>query len=563
MVKCNCTNLFMVLPTSHQSEISNVHPVAYFCAEYGFDAQVPMYAGGLGILAGDTIKQAADSDFPMVGVGLLSRGFSMKQRITPDGMQVDEDWFFDPRSQGLENVYLDDMPLFIKVHLTEVDVWLRCWKKTFNNGVVLYLLDSETDQNHLPERSLTQVLYCGTKELQIKQQLLLGIGGVKLLTALGIQPSIYHLQEGRPAFLHWQLIRQLMDNHKIDYESARKLAKEKTVYTNHTLVAAGNQSYSMDLLRVLAKYYAEKMKISIDELLKQGIDDDPQQFSVTRFALNVSRKASGVSQLHTKLSQESWPEYHWTNVTNGVHFPTWQSVNISNKKNSPNELWEAHNQEKFGLAQFVQQQTGYWFDPNRLVLTWARRLAGYKQLTMLFTDIKRLSTIVKNSERPVQILVSGKAHQGDTQGKQLLKEIIGYMQTELSGHALFVPNYNITVAQSLVRGSDVWLNTPIHGLEACGTSGMKACSNGVLQCTVPDGWAAEVDWSGLGWALTPNFAAENLYDLLEKEIIALYYNRNSEGRPEKWVEMMQRTIEMSYRFSAERMLKEYQTNLYS
>lgn len=552
----------MVVPAHSPIEISSVHPVAYFCAEYGLDPNLPIYAGGLGILAGDTLKQAADNNFPLVAVGLLNRGFSMRQFITPEGDQVDQDWLFDPRSVGLENVFLDENPLFIKVHLTEVTVWLRCWKKTLHNGVILYLLDSDTDQNHLPERGLTQVLYCGTKELQLKQQLLLGIGGVKLLTALGIQPSIYHLQEGRPAFVHWQLIRELMDNHKIDYESARRLAIDKTVYTNHTLVAAGNQSYSMDLLRVLAKYYADKMHITLDELLRQGIDGDQSQFSVTRFALNVARKASGVSELHTKLSQENWPEYNWTNVTNGVHFPTWQSQQVAQMQNSPEDLWHAHNNEKANLAHFVQQQTGYTYDPNRFVISWARRLAGYKQMNMLFTDIKRLEQIVKNSERPVQILMAGKAHQGDSAGKAMLKEIIGYMQRELSGYALFVPNYNIAVAQALVKGSDIWLNTPIYGQEACGTSGMKACSNGVLQCTVPDGWAAEVDWSGLGWALTPNFTEENLYDLLEKEVIPQYYNRNARGLPEKWIEMMQKTITLSNRFSADRMLREYVSNLY-
>lgn len=553
----------MVEPVHFTSEISAVHPVAYLCAEYGLDPNLPIYAGGLGILAGDTLKQAADSNFPMVAVGLLSRGFSMRQVITPNGEQVDEDWLFDPLSVGLEHVYLDGNPLFIKVHLTELDVWLRCWKKTLPNGVVLYLLDSDTDQNQLPERSLTQVLYCGTKELQLKQQLLLGIGGVKLLTKLGIQPALFHLQEGRPAFLHWQLIRELMDHHKIDYESARKLAKDKTVYTNHTLIAAGNQSYSMDLLRVLARYYADKMRISIDELLKQGIDTDTSQFSVTRFALNVSHKASGVSSLHTKLSKENWPEYNWVNITNGVHLPTWQSAQISEKQNSPEELWQAHNHEKHALAQFVQQQTGYWFDPNRLVITWSRRLAGYKQMDMLFKDITRLVSIVRNQDRPVQILMAGKAHQGDSAGKALLQKIIGYMQRELSGHALFVPNYNIAVAQALTRGSDVWLNTPIYGQEACGTSGMKAVSNGVLQCTVPDGWAAEVDWTGKGWALTPNFTEENLYDLLEKEIIPCFYDRTAAGVPTKWVSMMQKTVALSSQYSTDRMLKEYMSNLYS
>lgn len=551
------------MPASYNvPSISAAHPVAYFCAEYGFDTNLPIYAGGLGILAGDTLKQAADDSFPLVGVGLLYRGYGMRQRITEDGEQIDEDWLFDPLSQGLEHVYLDDMPLFIKVHLSEVDVWLRCWKKTFSNGVVLYLLDSETDQNQLTERSITQVLYSGTQESQLKQQLLLGIGGVKLLTALGIHPSLYHVNEGRPAFLHWQLIRQLMDTHRITYESARQLAIERTVYTNHTLVAAGNQGYEMDLLKILSRYYAEKMGITVEELLRPGIDVDPNIFAITRFALNVSRKASGVSALHTKLSEEYWPRYHWTNVTNGAHYPTWKSQLLNDDVTKDSErLWNAHTKEKENLVAYVQQLTGYGYDPTRLVITWARRLAGYKQVNALFDDLERLRHILKKKNQNVQLLIAGKAHQGDTQGKAVLKEIIGYMQRELSGNALFLPNYNIETAQHLVKGSDLWLNTPQIGKEACGTSGMKASANGVLQCSIPDGWIAEVKLDGMGWALPPKDLSTELYTLLEDTVVPMFYEREN-NLPKAWIERMQKTIAMSDQFSAQRMLKEYQEKLY-
>ncbi|PIY79861.1 MAG: hypothetical protein COY81_00015 [Candidatus Pacebacteria bacterium CG_4_10_14_0_8_um_filter_43_12] len=542
--------------------ISSTHPVAYFCAEFGFDPNLPIYAGGLGILAGDTLKQAAESSFPMIGVGLLYRGYSMRQKITAEGDQYDEDWLFDPKSAGLDNVYVDDMPLFIKVHLTEIDIWLRCWKKTFDNGVVLYLLDSETDQNQLPERSITQILYSGTQEAQLKQQLLLGIGGIKLLTALGIHPSLYHINEGRPAFLHWQLIRELMDTHRVTYESARELAIEKTVYTNHTLVDAGNQGYPMDLLKMYSKYYANKMGITVEELLKAGIDVDPAIFAITRFALNVSRKASGVSQLHTKLSEEYWPRYHWTNVTNGVHFKTWQSPLLTQTTvDSPSNLWQAHASEKENLLHFVQAQTGFGYDLNRFVIAWARRIAGYKQLNVVFEDVERLRRLLKDKDRPAQLLIAGKAHQGDPIGKKLLKDIIGYMQRELSGNALFIPNYNIAVTQNLVRGSDLWLNTPQLGKEACGTSGMKAIANGVLQCTVPDGWAAEVKWDDLGWILPPKDISLALFNLLETEIVPMYYDRQN-GLPTKWLERMKKSIELAQQFSADRMLKEYQEKLY-
>lgn len=549
-----------------QTPISSSNPIAYFCAEYGFDPNLPIYAGGLGILAGDTLKQAADDKVPLVGVGLLYRGFGMRQVLDQSGMQQDTDWPFDPLSAGLEHVYLDEMPLFVKVHLTEVDVWLRCWKKTFANNVTLYLLDSDTDQNQLNERSLTQVLYCGTHEQQVKQQLLLGIGGVKLLTALGIHPALYHLNEGRPAFLHWQLIRQLMDTHKIRYDSARRLARDKTVYTNHTLVAAGNQTYDSAILKMLGKYYADKMGISIDELLRPALDGDSGGFSVTRFALNVSRKASGVSTLHSQLSEQAWPEYHWVNTTNGVHLPTWQAPEIKqlqdeNKVSDPVALWGVHQKLKGDLAHFVQQHTGYGYDPQRLVIGWARRIAGYKQLNLLFSDISRLTTLLKQANRPVQLLIAGKAHQGDTAGKQLIQEVIGFMQKELSGSALFLPNYNIAVAQQLVRGSDIWLNTPVLGQEACGTSGMKAASNGVLQCTVADGWAAEVDWSNRGWVLDPHNTAESVFTTLEQEVVPLFYER-ANGVPHQWCQRMSQTITLGQQYSAARMLQDYQTKLY-
>jgi alpha-glucan phosphorylase-like protein len=485
----------MSLPLSHDNT------VAYFCAEYGFDAALPIYAGGLGVLAGDTVKEAADQGENFVAVGLLYRGYGMKQSLTQDGMQLDQDWEFDPVSVGLEHVYLDDMPLFIKVHLTEIDVWLQCWKKTFANGITLYLLDSDTNQNQINERDLTKVLYSGTPETQVKQQILLGIGGVKLLTALSIRPRLYHLNEGRPSFLHWQLIRQLMDVHHLGYESARALAREKTVYTNHTLVAAGNQGYSINILKTYGQYYADKMQVSVDRLLAPGIDSSPDIFSMTRFALNVSSKASGVSAVHTALSKEQWPEYNWVSITNGVHLPTWQNASIADASESNSALWHAHQECKRNLANFVQTQTGYGYDPDRLVISWARRVAGYKQLDQIFADISRLKTILKNSQRPVQLLISGKAHQGDTQGKLLLQRVINYFQNELSGNALFIPNYNVEIAKHLVQGSDVWLNTPIKGNEASGTSGMKAVSNGVLQCSVADGWVSEFNWDDVGWIL--------------------------------------------------------------
>ncbi|NCN24286.1 MAG: hypothetical protein COU65_01005 [Candidatus Pacebacteria bacterium CG10_big_fil_rev_8_21_14_0_10_42_12] len=543
--------------------LSPEHPIAYFSAEFGISSAVPIYAGGLGILAGDTLKQAADEKVPMVGVGLMYRGHNVVQEISSEGWQSDKDYLFDPLSVGLEHVYQGDQPLFIKVELGNTTIWLRVWKWVLGPTVTLYFLDSETDQNQLHERSITQELYAGSEELQIKQQLLLSIGGVRLLETLGISPSIYHVNEGRPSFLIWELIVNLQHRYDLNYSQAWELARKKIVYTNHTLVAAGNVNYPADLLRAFITPYAAKLGVHPDILLLPGKNDDSNRFFTTTFALRASRKSSGVSKIHTQLSRQQWPEYDWVSITNGVHFGTWQSESVASRSENPEALWAAHMQEKKQLAEFVTNRTGYSYDPERLVITWARRIAGYKRADAIFADIARLQAIIKNADRPVQLLIAGKAHQLDDDGKKRLQRIIKYMQRELSGSALFVPNYDIDVAKALTRGSDIWLNTPEIGREACGTSGMKALSNGVLNCTVADGWAAEVDWNGKGWVLDSNNISDHLYNTLEREIVPLYYEKEGKSFPSRWVEMMGNSIDYASEFSAARMLNQYQTDLYT
>ncbi len=541
--------------------MSSAHPIAYFSAEFGFDTNVPIYAGGLGILAGDIIKQAAEEEYPMVGVGLLYRGDGMKQGLDDQGRQIDLDWDFDPVAVGLEHVYLDNLPLFVSVHIGEALIWLRVWKKTFSPTVSLYLLDSETEQNSMAERASTHILYSGSVEYMFKQAMLLGIGGVKVLTALGIHPSIFHLNEGRPAFLHWQLVRQFIELHGLSYDSACQLAREKTVYTNHTLVGAANLSLQSNIVCHYASYYASKMRVSCEELLCQGREDSPEYFNITRFALNVSNRSNGVSKLHSDLSAEQWPQYHWCNVTNGVHMGTWQSPAILAAKDDEASLWHAHQEEKRHLSQYVQTLTGFSINPDWLYVTWSRRLADYKRLDALFADIERFAKILKRIDRPVQLLVAGKAHQGDQGGKDKLREVISHFSNELAEHALFIPNYNIEIAQQLTRGSDVWLNTPERGREACGTSGMKALSNGVLQCTVADGWAAEVAWQEMGWTLDSADISNSVYSLLETSIIPLFFDRVND-MPTRWLTMMQQSILLSERFSAKQMLTNYRRELY-
>ncbi|MBD3279466.1 MAG: alpha-glucan family phosphorylase [Candidatus Pacebacteria bacterium] len=544
--------------------ISAQNPIAYFCAEYGLKASLPFYAGGLGVLAGDTLKAAADLQLPMVAVGLLYRGDRAVQKIDANGLQIEQDLPFDPLSEGMEHVYLDDQPLFIKVHLAEVDIWCRVWKETISDTVTLYLLDTDTDQNQLTERSITHPLYSGTAETSLKQQLILGIGGVKLLHFLGIHPAIIHLNEGRPAFLHWQLIRWCMAQHGCSYQQATQLAKARTVYTNHTLVAAGNHGISLALLSRYAKHYAQEIGVSLEQLLEFGlIDQESPQFLMTRFALNTARKASGVSQLHTQLAQQRWPAYNWVNVTNGVHLPTWQDSAVKNCDLADNKLWQVHQQNKQDLVKFVKQRTGYSYNPEHLVITWARRLAGYKRLGALFADVARLRAILHHEHRPVQLLVAGKAHVLDKQGKIKLQQIIKYMAKELAGQALFVPNYDLEVAKFLVKGSDLWINIPEQGKEACGTSGMKAISNGVLQCTVADGWAHEVDWQDKGWVLDSNNVSNHLYETLEQQIVPMFYERDQQNIPQQWLARMKASVSLAGQFSARRMVQQYQERLYS
>ncbi len=539
--------------------MSQPAPIAYFCAEFGIDHNLPIYAGGLGVLAGDTIKAAAEMEIPFIGVGLLYRGQKAKQVITDEGKQTEADMDFDPLEVGLQPVYHQAQPLFIKIHLQDHFVWARVWEKRFNDQVRLLLLDTDTHQNKQEDRDINDALYFGDPDKQLKQQFILGIGGIKILAKLRIKPKVYHLNEGRPAFMFWQLARLLMQRSNLDYYQAFQKAKKQLVNTNHTLVAAGNYFIPVDELKTYADFYAKEMEISVDELLAPGLaHDQAGGFSMTGYSLRIAHRHSGVSHLHTKLSQQIWPEYDWQPITNGVHLETWQDQRFKKPDLSDDDIWQIHMENKRQLEQFVRERTGYGYDPNRLVIGWARRLAGYKRLDAIFADIDRLARIMKEEGRSVQLLVAGKAHQEDSRGKELLHNTVKYMANQLSGHALFVPDYNLEVARYLTSGSDVWLNIPERGKEACGTSGMKAISNGVVQCTTSDGWADEVEWFEKGWLLESDNVSHHFYETMENEIKPMFFNDDRSD----WIKMMRNSIELSESFSAKRMIHEYQEKLY-
>lgn len=537
-------------------------PVAYFCSEFAIDNELPTYAGGLGILAGDYMNAAALTHSPTIGIGILYKGKEFIQHITLEGKEEKRDSEFDHDTSFLRPTTAAGKQLIFSIPSPTGEVLVKSYHIRLSDESILFFLSTDVDQNPPEWRADMDTLYRGDTDSQIRQQILLGVGGMRLLRKLNIKPRLYHMNEGRPIFLIWELVAEIIKTKKVNFQEAWIAAKEKIVYTNHTLVAAGNPSYHIDAVKYWASPFCPELEVSDPyELVKDGHDGETG-FSITKFALNISSKHSAVSKVHGEYSKKQYPEYKWTTITNGVHMPRWQDSDFRNPSLTDSELWQEHITKKQELMETVKKRTGFEYDYNRLVITWARRLAEYKQPKIIFSDIERLRNIVASSEKPVQILFAGNSHAGDPNSKSLIEEVIHIFSTTLSGHAIFVPNYNISLANHLTSGSDMWLNTPKGNLEACGTSGMKAISNGVLNCTVLDGWTYEVEWDGIGWTLDPDNIANNFYELLDNEIVPLYFNRDENGLPTNWIERMRRSIKVAEDFSAERMLEEYKKKLY-
>lgn len=537
-------------------------PVAYFASEFAVDSELPTYAGGLGVLSGDYMNAAAITHFPTVGVGILYKGRNFIQHITAEGKEEKRDSEFDHDTSFLRPTTIRGKQVTFTLPSPIGDVVVKSYHIRLSDESLLFFLSTDVDQNPEAWKRDMDTLYAGDTDSQIRQQILLGVGGMRLLNTLNIKPSLYHMNEGRPIFLIWELTKNIMKTKSLPFHEAWKEAKKQIIYTNHTLVSAGNPNYHIDAVKYWAAPFCGELGISDPyELVKAGHIPDVN-FSITKFALNISSKQSAVSAVHGKYCKKEYPEYKWITITNGVHMDRWQDSDYRNPSLSDQEIWDQHLTKKHELAETVKKRTGIEYDASRLVVTWARRLAEYKQPKVIFTDIERLKSIVTNAERPVQILYAGNSHAADPGSANLVDEVIHIFATELAGYAIFVPNYNISLANHLTSGSDVWLNTPKGNLEACGTSGMKAISNGVLNCTVQDGWTYEVDWEGIGWTLNPENASEDFYNFMEQEIAPLYYERN-DGLPSGWIARMRKSIELSKRFSAERMLEEYKKKLYS
>ena len=602
--------------------------IAYFSAEYGLDETIPIYSGGLGILSGDHLKSASDLGIPLVAVGLLYKNGYFHQKI--DGYGNQQSIYKDIDLMNLPiNPVKDEKGEELKVllKLPGKNLYLKVWK--INVGrITLYLLDSDIPENTDEDyRNITLRLYGGDQEMRIKQEIVLGMGGVNLLRTLGLDPTVYHMNEGHSAFLNLEIIKNIIKEKQVSFEVAKDIASSKTVFTTHTPVPAGNDIFPMELVEKYFKGYWTKLGIDKDTFLHLGTkpnDTLDSGFNMGILALKIAGKKNGVSKLHGAVSRELfgdvWPaiaanESPITYVTNGIHTCTWLAPNLKElynkylipywqdniqiqetwKKidNIPNEiLWEEHQARKNKLLKLVKEnvtnnmkENGISYEeineitsklnPNALTIGFARRFATYKRATLIFRDLERITQILNNSEKPVQLIFAGKAHPADKEGQELIRYIKEIsMKPQFKGKIFVLENYNIGIARYLVSGVDVWLNNPRRPMEASGTSGQKASVNGVINFSVLDGWWAEGYDSKNGWTIGTNDEyssydiqddadSNSMYTTLENKIIPTYYDKASNGISEKWVRIMKNSIiSTGGRYSTSRMLCDYTDRLY-
>lgn len=601
--------------------------VAYFSMEYGLTNVVKIYSGGLGVLAGDYLKEASDSRVDMVGVGFLYREGYFEQTVTPDGQQVAQ---YEPQNfnniPGEQLFNSDGSPMILEVPFKDHVVYSYIWK--INVGrVPLYLMDTDLSLNSDWDRFITHQLYGGDWENRMKQEYMLGIGGILMLKKLGIQKDIYHCNEGHAALINIERIAQLVDG-GMDFDHALEVVRASALYTVHTPVPAGHDYFEEGLFSKYMSHYAERLGISFQELIDLGRENpgSHDKFSMSVLALNTCQEANGVSLLHGKVSQEMfapvWKGYfpdelHVGYVTNGVHMPTWMaylwtpflekfiSKDFLNEQANPEvmkrfydvpdqELWNMRKAMKQRLIRYLKKRyeislsregsdpstimdTLEALNPDGLIIGFGRRFATYKRAHLLFMDLERLSRIVNNPDYPVQFFFTGKAHPADGGGQGLIKHIYEISQRpEFKGKILFLENYDIRVAQRLIAGVDVWLNTPTRPLEASGTSGMKAVMNGALNLSVLDGWWYEGYVEGGGWALTDKrtyqdqrlqdeLDAVTIYNILEDELVPLYYQREEGVEYSKgWLQMIKKSMaDIFPRFTMKRMINDYIERFYN
>lgn len=601
--------------------------VAYFSAEFGLHECLPMYSGGLGILAGDHIKSSDELGLPVVGVGLCYYQGYYRQYLSSDGWQQelnpDLDFYNMPLSPLRDDRGRD---VTIEVALPGRRVEARIWRIQVGR-LALYMLDSNLPSNEARDREITARLYGGDLDMRIRQEILLGIGGMRALHKIGYEPTVCHMNEGHSAFLAVERIRLLMQKAGLSFAEAREAVSGGNVFTTHTPVAAGNDRFPPDMVRAYFRDYVPQLKIGMEEFLglgRENPNDPHEDFCMTVLALRLAAHSNAVSLLHGRTARRMWKriwpgvperEIPISHVTNGVHTNSWlsdefgrlferylgpqwlddpvnQSVWQRVEEIPDNELWRAKDSLRNRLVSFARQRVRKTLerqgaprskilsaeeilDPEVLTVGFARRFATYKRANLILRDVQRLQRILLDKDRPVQLVVAGKAHPHDHPGKEMIRQIAQFAKSEeFQRRIVFLEDYEIDTARHLVQGCDVWLNTPLRPLEACGTSGMKAALNGTLHVSVLDGWWVEGYAGDNGWAIgageehadrefQAHMESQMLYELLEKEIVPLFYRRGPDGVPREWVHRMKAAIRtISPRFNTNRMLEEYAERIY-
>jgi starch phosphorylase len=594
-------------------------PIAYFSTEFGWHESLHVYSGGLGILSGDHSKSASDLGLPFIGIGLMYRHGYFRQIVDPDGQQEHFYPDYDPWRVPLQAVLGEDgSDLRIDLPLADRIVRLGVWKAQIGRVPVL-LLDTDLAENHPSDQAITSVLYVSGREMRFCQEWVLGVGGARLLQTLGIEPSVWHMNEGHSALLSLQrLAVETQNDQSID--QAIESIRSNTVFTTHTPVPAGNEAFDLNMVRGYLEPWTQQNGLDLDHVLSLAAADDGR-FNLTALGLRTSGHANGVSELHGRVAGGIWDELRHAcgqkpieHITNGVHAATWIGPEMNQllstqfgefdgdlsikpfaeamENTTDTDLWQAHRIQKDRLVEVARtrlrdqfarhgrsprelRQLDHVLDPNVLLIGFARRFATYKRADLILRDLDELKRIVTSADRPVQFLFAGKAHPADRPGQDLIRRIWqSTLDPELQGRVLFLENYDMRIGRYLVQGVDVWLNNPRRPLEASGTSGMKAAMNGGLNVSVLDGWWSEGYDPAHGWAIGPeerpgddahedHVDAAALYALLNDEVVPCYYDRGDDGLPHAWIARMKRAIgDLAPRFGTSRMVRDYAERFY-
>jgi len=621
---------------SRSGWFKNTHPessdmtIAYFSAEFGLTECFHIYSGGLGILAGDHLKSASELALPMVGVGLLYQHGYFRQYLNADGWQQETYPDIDFDNQPISRV-LNDKGEWIKVHVSMPGrtVTIGVWRAMVGR-IPLYLLDTNVPENLRDDRQITRNLYGGDVETRIQQEIVLGIGGMRALEAMDIEPDICHINEGHAAFLGLERIRRLISDKKMSFDAASQMAAASHVFTTHTPVPAGIDRFHPSLVERYFRDFVGDLGIDMEGLQalgRENVFDRNEFFSMAVLAIRISSCVNGVSKLHGEISRKMWrgiwpgvpeEEVPIKHVTNGVHARSWLSRDLFSLFNRylgyrwqhdptdhtvwervvdipDEELWAVHSQRRRKLVTWARrrvrqqhadrgastkaiEQAAALLHPEALTIGFARRFATYKRANLLLRDIDRLMKMLNDEKRPIQFIIAGKAHPADSAGKELIRELVHFSRSgngdSGAGRVIFLENYDMAVARYMVTGCDIWLNTPRRGLEASGTSGMKAAVNGVVNCSILDGWWDEAYLADIGYAIgrreeysddeeADSIESDNLYDLIEGHILPEFYDRDATGLPHRWVQRMKANIKsVAPFFNTNRMVQQYVEGFY-